>query len=71
MSYMQGPCYVWRDDERVHVWADDGYNGWDGTSLLRRVRFWKRTAPPVTHHRRSIGRQAVPFPYIVRVRTWK
>jgi hypothetical protein len=23
MSYMRGPCYVWRDDERVHVWADD------------------------------------------------
>lgn len=29
MSYMRGPCYVWRDDNRVHVWADDGYDGWD------------------------------------------
>jgi hypothetical protein len=32
MSYMRGPCYVWRDDNRVHVWAEDGYDGWDDTS---------------------------------------
>jgi hypothetical protein len=32
MSYMRGPCYVWRDDERVHVWADDGYDGWGDSS---------------------------------------
>ena len=32
MSYMRGPCYVWRDDERVHVWAEEGYDGWDDTS---------------------------------------
>jgi|HubBroStandDraft_4_1064222.scaffolds.fasta_scaffold1610297_1 hypothetical protein len=31
MSYMRGPCYVWRDDDRVHVWAEDGYDGWDDT----------------------------------------
>jgi hypothetical protein len=29
---MRGPCYVWRDDERVHVWAEDGYDGWDDSS---------------------------------------
>jgi hypothetical protein len=28
---MRGPCYVWRDDIRVHVWAGDGYDGWDET----------------------------------------
>jgi hypothetical protein len=28
MSYMRGGCYIWRDDERVHVWIDDGYDGW-------------------------------------------
>jgi len=32
MSYMRGPRYVWRDDERVHVWAEDGYDGWNDTS---------------------------------------
>ena len=32
MSYMRGPCYVWRDHKRVHVWAEDGYDGWDDSS---------------------------------------
>lgn len=27
MSYMRGPCDVWRDDNRL---PDDGYDGWDG-----------------------------------------
>jgi hypothetical protein len=31
MPYMRGPCYVWRDDHGVHVWARDGYDGWDNT----------------------------------------
>jgi hypothetical protein len=31
MSEMRGPCYVWRDDNRVHVWAEDEYDGWDDT----------------------------------------
>jgi len=32
MSYMRGPCYIWQDDTRVHLWAEDGYDGWDETS---------------------------------------
>ena len=32
MSYMRGACYIWSDDDRVHVWADDGYDGWDESS---------------------------------------
>ena len=28
MSYMRGACYIWRDDGRVHIWAEDGYDGW-------------------------------------------
>ena len=28
MSYMRGPSYIWRDDSHVHIWADDGYDGW-------------------------------------------
>jgi hypothetical protein len=31
VSYMRGPCYVWRDDNCVHVWVEDGYDGWDDT----------------------------------------
>lgn len=29
MSYMRGRHYLWRDDERLHLWAADGYDGWD------------------------------------------
>jgi len=32
MSCMRGAYYIWRDDDRVHVWAEDGYDGWDETS---------------------------------------
>ena len=32
MSYMRGPCYIWRDDTQVHVWAENGYDGWDDAS---------------------------------------
>lgn len=32
MSYMRGACYIWRDDDRVHVWAGDGDDGWDESS---------------------------------------
>jgi hypothetical protein len=37
MSYRWGPRYVWRDDERVHVWAEDGYDGWADTSWQGRT----------------------------------
>jgi hypothetical protein len=29
MSYIRGDYYLWADDESVHVWARDGYDGWD------------------------------------------
>lgn len=32
VSYMRGACSIWRDDDRVHVWAEEGYDGWDATS---------------------------------------
>jgi hypothetical protein len=32
VSYMRGSCYIWRDDERVHVWAEDGCDGWHDSS---------------------------------------
>jgi hypothetical protein len=32
VSYMRGACYIWRDDERVHVWAEDGDDGWHDSS---------------------------------------
>lgn len=32
MSYMRGACYIWCDDDHVHVWAEDGYDGWDERS---------------------------------------
>jgi hypothetical protein len=32
MSYMRGACYIWGDDGHVHVWVEDGYDGWDESS---------------------------------------
>jgi hypothetical protein len=32
MSYLRGAYYIWRDDERVHVWAEDGYDDWHDSS---------------------------------------
>ena len=29
MSYMRGRHYVWCDGERLHLWAANGYDGWD------------------------------------------
>ncbi len=37
MSYMRGACYIWGDDERVHVWAEDGYDSWDESSWAEGV----------------------------------
>ena len=28
MSYIRGPNYIWRDDERVHIWVADGHDEW-------------------------------------------
>jgi hypothetical protein len=35
VSYMRGACYIWRDDERVHVWADEGMTA--GTTAVGRT----------------------------------
>jgi hypothetical protein len=29
---MRGPCYIWRDDTQVQVWAENGSDGWGGAS---------------------------------------
>jgi hypothetical protein len=29
MSYHRGDNYIWSDGERLHIWAADGYDGWD------------------------------------------
>ena len=26
---MRGDYYLWRDDNRLHIWSRDGYDGWD------------------------------------------
>lgn len=32
MSYMRGDHYLWTDEEGyLHIWAADGYDGWDDT----------------------------------------
>ena len=31
MAYIRGPHYLWRDDNRVHLRAEDGYAGWHDT----------------------------------------
>ncbi len=29
MSYMRGKYYIWTDTSGLHLWAYDGYDGWD------------------------------------------
>lgn len=29
MSYVRGAHYLWSDGERIHLWAAEGYDGWD------------------------------------------
>ena len=31
MAYMRGDYYLWDDESGLHVWACDGYDGWDQT----------------------------------------
>jgi hypothetical protein len=65
MSYMRGPYYVWRDDERVHVWADDGYDGWDDTSWAE-GRTGSRVPPLMRGDASGVGlRQEVADAYVV------
>ncbi len=64
MSYMRGPCYVWRDDDRVHVWADDGYDGWDSASWAE----GPSQVPDSTPHGGASGvgiRQEIADAYVV------
>ena len=32
MSYILGRQYVWVDDNHVHIWSAEGYDGWDESS---------------------------------------
>lgn len=29
MAYMRGENYIWSDGDLLHIWAADGYDGWD------------------------------------------
>src|SRR5947209_3689909 len=29
MAYTRGDYHLWSDGKRLHVWAKDGYDGWD------------------------------------------
>lgn len=29
MAYMRGDYYLWDDESGLHIWAKDGYDGWD------------------------------------------
>ena len=29
MAYLRGDHYLWSDGDRLHIWARDGYDGWD------------------------------------------
>ncbi len=38
MSYMRGDFYLWSDGEHLHLWAVDGYDGWDDSIWVEGVR---------------------------------
>ena len=29
MAYLRGDTYIWDDESGFHLWAKDGYDGWD------------------------------------------
>ena len=44
MSYMRGDYYLWSDGERLHLWAADGYDGWDDSIWAQGGRSNRKTA---------------------------
>jgi hypothetical protein len=44
MSYMRGHFCLWSDGERLHLWAVDGYDGWDDSIWAEGVRSDRETA---------------------------
>lgn len=66
MSYTRGACYIWPDDDRVHIWVEDGYDGWDESSWAEgRAR---SQSPNSTEHERASGvgvRQESADAYVV------
>lgn len=35
MAYMRGDYYLWDDESGLHIWALDGYDGWDESGWAR------------------------------------
>jgi hypothetical protein len=35
MSYIIGRQYVWVDASHLHIWSDEGYDGWDESSWAK------------------------------------
>lgn len=65
MSYMRGPCYIWRDDTRVHVWAEDGYDGWDDTNWAERRTHAEVLTPAPRNGASGVGiRQEIADAYV-------
>ena len=65
MSYMRGACYIWRDDERVHVWAEDGGDGWHDSSWAEGLKH-DRSHPAENGEASGIGlRQEIADVYVV------
>jgi len=65
VSYMRGACYIWRDDERVHVWAEDGGDGWHDSSWAEGLKH--APLPPAQNGEASgVGlRQEIADAYVV------
>ena len=38
MSYVHGRNYLWADDNHVHIWSAEGYDGWDESSWAQDFR---------------------------------
>ena len=66
MSYMRGTCYIWRDDTRVHIWAEDGYDRWDDTSWAEGRKHGPTSDPPQAGGASGVGiRQEIANAYVV------
>jgi hypothetical protein len=65
MSYMRGSCYVWRDDICVHVWAEDGYDGWDDASWAEGRNASRAPGSPIDGASGVGVRQEIADAYVV------
>ena len=66
MAYIRGPQYLWRSTEHLHIWAEDGSDGWSDSVWAEARK--PSPAPGSTSHDEPSGvgiRQEIADAYVV------